>query len=183
MDSNNYIERRDKMKKNIMSVLFLFFALFLLLAVSSCKEKTPVTVTEQNPQGDTNPAFEPITSPDAGKDTIKLESIEIPGLEITEPEEKVELSGFWMDDLEAAKKKAAEEGKNMLVSFSGTNWCSICVRLDREVFSQEDFRLGASKSFVLVVLDFPYNIELASEELKKAYVEFDHDGKFPIVYL
>jgi len=173
------------MMKKCISV---FCALFLVIAVSSCKEKTPVTVAVENTQESTNPAFEPITSPDAEKGIVELKSTQIPGIEITEPleikpVEKAKASAFWMDDLEAAKKTAARENKDLLVNFSGSEWCAVCVRLDREVFSKEDFQLGASKRFVPVVLDFPREIELASEKLKKAYVEFDHDGKFPTVYL
>lgn len=178
------------MKKNIMSVLFLFFALFLTLAVSSCKEKTPVTVTEKNPQKDADPAFEPIISPDAEKGIIELKSREIPGLEITEPVEikpgkKVEASAFWLDDFEAAKKKAARENKDLLILFTGSDWCPGCIQMEREVFSKKEFRLEVSKKFVPVMFDFPRRKSLPQQtkEQNEAMHAIYGQPPFPAVYL
>lgn len=33
----------------------------------------------------------------------------------------------WMRDLEAAGKKAAAEGKLLLVEFTGSDWCKFCI--------------------------------------------------------
>jgi len=61
----------------------------------------------------------------------------------------------WTEDFEAAKKLAKEENKDLLVNFSGSDWCGWCVRLEKEVFSQKAFISKASMSYVLVTLDFP----------------------------
>ncbi len=95
----------------------------------------------------------------------------------------------WMTDFDAAKKKAAKEGKDLLVDFSGSDWCGWCIKLDKEVFSHEEFRKEASKNYILVVLDFPRkpeNKEKIPVELRKRNdelkAEFGLTG-YPSIYL
>jgi hypothetical protein len=87
---------------------------------------------------------------------------------------------------EEAKAQAAKEGKNLLVDFSGSDWCTWCIRLDREVFSQEAFLTEAKKKFVLVLVDFPEDKTGQSPELQKQnealQEQFGIEG-FPTVYL
>ena len=68
----------------------------------------------------------------------------------------------WTDDFEAAKKQAAAEGKLLLVDFSGSDWCGWCMKLDKEVFSKQEFLKGVKKDFVLVMIDSPNNKSLLS---------------------
>lgn len=64
--------------------------------------------------------------------------------------------GAWIkNDFAAAKAKAQKENKNILVDFSGSDWCGWCIKLDKEVFSTPEFTDAASKEYVLAVLDFP----------------------------
>lgn len=72
----------------------------------------------------------------------------------------------WLIDFEAAKKKAVEEKKDLLVDFTGTDWCIYCIRLSEEVFKQESFKEGAKDSFVFVELDFPNDETKLSAETK-----------------
>ena len=60
----------------------------------------------------------------------------------------------WLTDFDEAKKIAQKEHKDILVDFTGSDWCGWCIRLKKEVFDQADFT-AASKDFVLVELDFP----------------------------
>ncbi|MDX1563843.1 MAG: thioredoxin family protein [Phycisphaeraceae bacterium] len=71
----------------------------------------------------------------------------------------------WTNDWEAAKKQAAEEGKDLLIDFTGSDWCGWCIRLNKEVFDKAAFKKEAPKHFVLVELDFP-NRKKQSAELK-----------------
>ena len=61
----------------------------------------------------------------------------------------------WMTDFEAAKQKAAAENKDLLVNFTGSDWCSWCIKLVDEVFKHDAFKKGVADNFVLVELDFP----------------------------
>ena len=69
----------------------------------------------------------------------------------------------WTDDFAAAKVRAAKEGKDLLVDFTGSDWCHWCIKLSEEVFEHEAFEKEASKDFVFVELDFPRRKQLAPE--------------------
>ena len=73
----------------------------------------------------------------------------------------------WLTDLEAAKKQAAEQKKDILVDFTGSDWCHWCVQLKKEVFDQKEFKDAAPKDFVLLEIDFPQEKE-QPEDIKKA---------------
>ncbi|MGA2257219.1 MAG: thioredoxin fold domain-containing protein, partial [Thermoguttaceae bacterium] len=91
--------------------------------------------------------------------------------------------GLWQTDFKAAQAKAKEEKKYLLVDFTGSDWCSWCIKLHNEVFDKEPFKAEAPKQFVLVELDFPHAKEL-SAELKKQNKELSEKYKiegFPTV--
>ena len=69
----------------------------------------------------------------------------------------------WLDDFEAAKAKAEKDGKDLLLDFTGSDWCSWCGKLKEEVFNTEAFQKEAPKHFVLVELDFPRQKKLAEK--------------------
>ncbi len=91
----------------------------------------------------------------------------------------------WVTDLEAAKKIAAQDGKDLFINFTGSDWCGWCIRLDKEVFSHKEFVDEASKKFVFVMIDFPRN-KSQSKELKaindKLAKQYQVDG-FPTIIL
>ena len=72
----------------------------------------------------------------------------------------------WMTDFDAAKTKAKKEGKDILIDFTGSDWCGWCIKLRKEVFEQEAFKAAVPQNFILVELDFPRKKELP-EALKK----------------
>ena len=72
----------------------------------------------------------------------------------------------WMTDFKAAKALAEKEKKDLLISFSGSDWCGWCIKLDQEVMEQPEFLEWAKKNVVLLKLDFPQNIP-QSEALKR----------------
>jgi thioredoxin-related protein len=82
----------------------------------------------------------------------------------------------WLTDLSAAKSQAAREGKNILINFTGSDWCGWCVRLRNEVFSQPEFESYANKNLVLVEIDFPKRKPLAPA-LQKANVQLANNFK------
>jgi len=69
----------------------------------------------------------------------------------------------WNDNLEKAVEQAKKENKAVLVNFTGSDWCIWCKRLSAEVFQQKEFEEYAKKSLVLVMLDFPKDIEQTQE--------------------
>jgi len=91
----------------------------------------------------------------------------------------------WFENFENAKAKAAKEGKDLLLDFTGSDWCGPCIALKSEVFDSKVFEKEGSKHFVMVELDFPKLKELP-ESLKKQNEklrEYYRVNSFPTVVL
>jgi len=92
----------------------------------------------------------------------------------------------WGTDLAAAKVQAQAEGKDILVNFTGSDWCHWCIQLSQEVFSEPGFAEYAKKNFVLVEADFPMNQlgrpEATHPEHKELSEQFEVEG-FPTILL
>ncbi len=73
----------------------------------------------------------------------------------------------WMTDFSAAKEKAAKQDKDLLVDFTGSDWCVWCKKLDAEVFQKDAFKKGVDDKYILVELDFPKDTSGMSDELQK----------------
>lgn len=98
---------------------------------------------------------------------------------------KLDGSG-WIVDLERAKTAAAESGKDLLLYFSGSDWCPPCMVLDEQYFSKESFINEFSEKFILVLLDFPRGRDLQSKELEAANDKANTDYNvtaYPTLYL
>ena len=88
----------------------------------------------------------------------------------------------WTTNLEAAFAKAKKENKNVLVEFTGSDWCPPCIQMRKNVFSKKEFSSAASKDFVLVELDFP-NANAALREKNEPYADKYRIEGFPTVIL
>ena len=92
----------------------------------------------------------------------------------------------WLTDFEKAKQTAGAEGKDLLINFAGSDWCYWCQKLDREVFSKQDFIREAGRYYVFVMVDFPNDTSRQSAELQKQNqalaAQFGVEG-FPTVFL
>jgi protein disulfide-isomerase len=92
---------------------------------------------------------------------------------------------LWMTDFEAAKAKAAKDGKPIFINFTGTDWCGWCIKLEKEVFSKKAFQDYAKENLVLVEVDFPRKKEQTAElkeQNKKLDKEYGVEG-YPTLYL
>jgi thioredoxin-related protein len=72
----------------------------------------------------------------------------------------------WHTNMDEAMKIATREDKQLLINFTGSDWCVWCKRLEGEVFEQSQFQEEATDDFVLVELDFPRSTP-QSDEVKK----------------
>jgi thioredoxin-related protein len=85
---------------------------------------------------------------------------------------------MWIEDnMPAAMEKAKAEGKDILIDFTGSDWCGWCIRLKDEVFTQSEFKQAIPEDFVLVMLDFPAR-KPQTEEVKAHNAEWQQ--KFEI---
>lgn len=92
-----------------------------------------------------------------------------------------ELEG-WSTDLEKALVDAKAKNKNVLVEFTGSDWCPPCIAMRKNVFSKKEFVDKASEKFILVELDFP-NGDKALKKKNEPYAKkYDIEG-FPTVIL
>lgn len=73
----------------------------------------------------------------------------------------------WTDDFDKAVEKAKAEKKNVLLDFTGSDWCGYCIKLDKEVFDTAKFKAWAQKNVVLVQVDFPNKVKLSEKVVKQ----------------
>ena len=72
----------------------------------------------------------------------------------------------WLTDHATALQQAKQEKKLLVMDFTGSDWCSWCKKLNKEVFSKQEFLDYAKDNLVLLEVDFP-NSKPQSKELKK----------------
>jgi protein disulfide-isomerase len=71
--------------------------------------------------------------------------------------------GQWTTSYSSAMTQAQEQGRNVLLYFTGSDWCGWCKKLSSEVLSQPEFLEYAGEKLVLVKLDFPQEIPQSAE--------------------
>lgn len=89
----------------------------------------------------------------------------------------------WTTDADAASTQAKEEGKLLVMNFTGSDWCHWCHKLKGEIFSQDEFQTYADENLVLLELDFPRKTP-QTDELKqqnRALAKKYGVGGFPTV--
>jgi len=83
--------------------------------------------------------------------------------------------GAWTESWDKAIEAAGKANKPILADFTGSDWCSWCQKLDKEVFSTKEFRDWAQKNVILLKVDYPkYTaqdaaIKKQNEDLAKKY--------------
>lgn len=91
----------------------------------------------------------------------------------------------WLTDWEKAKQTAAAENKDLLIDFSGSDWCGWCKKLDAEVFTKPEFA-AVSEDFILVLVDFPNDKSGQSEQLQQQNERLSKEFEleyFPTIFL
>lgn len=63
--------------------------------------------------------------------------------------------GEWLEHYDVALQQADKEGKPVFALFTGSDWCSWCVKFESEILTQQDFLLFAREHLVLLKLDYP----------------------------
>lgn len=94
----------------------------------------------------------------------------------------------WLTDFEQAKKTASDQDKNIIIVFSGSDWCAPCIKLDKNIWQSESFKNEAAKDWVLVKANFPRKkaSELSKEQTehnRKLADKYNIEGSFPLVVI
>jgi len=92
----------------------------------------------------------------------------------------------WNTDYKKSLELASKENKNIVLVFSGSDWCTLCKRLDKNVFQSEEFKNYAEKNWVLLKADFPKRkknqLSKEQQEQNNRLAEKYH-GRFPMVVM
>ena len=98
------------------------------------------------------------------------------------------LPALWTGNFSEAQKEAKATHKQILINFSGSDWCGPCIRLRKEILESETFEQYAAANLLLVRADFPRQKknQLPTEQIKlnESLAEaYNKDGKFPYTVL
>ncbi|WP_394970542.1 thioredoxin family protein [uncultured Croceitalea sp.] len=92
----------------------------------------------------------------------------------------------WKQNYNEALEQAIAEDKPLILVFSGSDWCPPCKRLDKTIWTSEEFKKISSEKYVLYKADFPRKKinKLPQEQLnqnKKLAERFNPKGHYPLV--
>ena len=94
----------------------------------------------------------------------------------------------WQTDLEAAKKLATDQDKNIIIVFSGSDWCAPCIKLDKNIWQSDAFKNQSANDWILLKADFPRKKanELSKDQTahnRKLAEKYNIEGSFPLVVI
>ena len=81
----------------------------------------------------------------------------------------------WLTDFKAAQAAAEKDNKAILIDFTGSDWCSWCIKMKKESLDKPAFTEFAKKQLILVEADFPNSKpqtdaeKAQNKELQKKY--------------
>lgn len=92
----------------------------------------------------------------------------------------------WKTNFEESKTVATSENKNIILVFSGSDWCAPCIKLEKNIWSSAEFQEESQKDWVLLKADFPKKkanqlaetLQIQNDQLAENY---NKEGYFPLV--
>lgn len=92
----------------------------------------------------------------------------------------------WQTDFNTAQQIAKEKHRPIILVFQGSDWCAPCIKLDREVWSTDEFQKYAKDHYVMLQADFPRKKQNAlPEDRARANAQlaeqYNKNGIFPFV--
>jgi thioredoxin-related protein len=109
----------------------------------------------------------------SGYDCIEDGGVKIPRLFLVAAAVSLVFASFaqaesdWLHDYPKAQEEAKTNHKLLFLNFTGSDWCGWCIKFDKEVLSQPQFKNYAHDNLVLLELDFPRRKSQAVEEKKQ----------------
>lgn len=90
----------------------------------------------------------------------------------------------WQTDYKNTLKIAKKENKNVLVYFTGSDWCPPCKMLKKDLFETNEFKT-LSEDYVLLYIDIPRNKDLLTpaqlQHNKSLLPKYNKKGVFPLL--
>ena len=92
----------------------------------------------------------------------------------------------WTTNFDEAKKMALKNNHNIILVFQGSDWCAPCIKLEREIWSTEEFKKLSKNHFVMLKADFPRKKANKLQEDQaiqnsKLAETYNNQGIFPLV--
>ncbi len=92
----------------------------------------------------------------------------------------------WLKNYEEALADAKKENRNILVYFTGSDWCPPCKMLKKDLFDTDKFK-SVSSNYTLLYIDIPRNRDLLSHEQMKhnsdLLAKINKKGVFPLLVI
>ncbi len=94
----------------------------------------------------------------------------------------------WQTDLNKAEEIAAKDHENIILVFQGSDWCAPCMKLEKQIWSSDEFKTYAKSHFVLLKADFPKRKKNALSDEQQAKNDklaqkYNAEGYFPLVVI
>jgi len=94
----------------------------------------------------------------------------------------------WLTDFSEAKNLSKEKHEYILLNFSGSDWCSGCIKMHKDIFGSPVFQQYAEDHLILLNANFPRSKKnsLSYEQQKKNDAladKYNPDGFFPFTVL
>lgn len=94
----------------------------------------------------------------------------------------------WLTDINEAKKIADEKNRKIILVFTESDTSSLSLRLEKEMWTNQEFQNYAKDHFVMLKADFPRREEnrLSDDQLmknKKLAAKYNPDNDFPLVVI
>ena len=90
----------------------------------------------------------------------------------------------WITNYELALKRAKKEKKNILLFFTGSDWCPPCIALKKDFIETNAFDVYANE-YILVYIDIPRNKDILTAEQLKSNKElaakYNKRGSVPML--
>ena len=92
----------------------------------------------------------------------------------------------WETNFETAKKLASDKGRNIVLVFSGSDWCAPCIKLDNQIWRSPEFINYSKDNFILLRADFPKKrantLSKEQQNINNNLAEiYNKQGLFPFV--
>ncbi|BDD11487.1 thioredoxin (plasmid) [Fulvitalea axinellae] len=98
------------------------------------------------------------------------------------------IASDWETDFSTAKEKAKDSGKDIVLVFQGSDWCAPCIKMEKEIWDNPDFRKLAEKDFILLKADFPRKKKNRLPEKQRKHngelaEKYNPNGHFPLAVI
>ena len=94
----------------------------------------------------------------------------------------------FIHDFDAAQERSIKDSKNILMIFSGSDWCKPCIQLRENIITTPSFTKYAAEHLVLLEVDFPYKKKNRLSKAQRQHNErladsYNPDAIFPMMLL